>query len=82
MEPVQKNIENRYSHNHLLEAIRSAALRKPGKDPDNPQPADLTPVDAFHIRGREATAELANLRSLKPGTLVLDVGCGLGGSAR
>lgn len=45
-------------------------------------PADLAPVDEFHIRGREATVELARRASLSPGLRVLDVGCGLGGSAR
>ncbi len=81
MEPAQKLIETQYKSNHLLEAIQSA-LRKAGKDPGNLQPADLTPVDAFHIRGRQATIELADLASLKPGTQLLDVGCRLGGSAR
>jgi len=39
-------------------------------------------VDEFHVRGREATVELARRAALGPGTRVLDVGCGLGGSAR
>lgn len=81
MDQVQKYIENHYSHNHLLDAIHNA-LRKLGKDPNNLRPADLAPVDAFHIRGREATIELTNLASLKPGTLLLDVGGGPGSSAR
>jgi len=53
-----------------------------GKDVARLRPADLSPVDAFHIRGRAATIELAKLASLEPGHRVLDVGCGLGGSAR
>ena len=53
-----------------------------GKDLARLKPEDLAPVDEFHIRGREATVELAQRASLKPGALVLDVGCGLGGSAR
>jgi ubiquinone/menaquinone biosynthesis C-methylase UbiE len=43
---------------------------------------DLAPVDEFHIRGREATLELANLIALSSDDHVLDVGCGIGGSAR
>lgn len=61
----------------ILEGIRAA-----GKDPDRLTPADLAPVDAFHIRGRESTAELAGRMTWTPGLRVLEVGCGLGGSAR
>jgi len=43
---------------------------------------DLAPVDEFHIRGRDSTVELAGLAELDAGSRVLDVGCGLGGSAR
>lgn len=53
--------------------------------PDSDEPVgvdDLAPVDEFHIRGRESTVELADLAEVEPGTKVLDVGCGLGGSAR
>jgi SAM-dependent methyltransferase len=59
-----------------------AAVRAAGKDPDRIAPQDLAPVDQFHIGGREATVELANLASLPPGLEVLDVGGGLGGPAR
>ena len=45
-------------------------------------PADLALVDEFHTRGRAATIELAGRAALTPGLKVLDVGCGLGGSAR
>lgn len=61
----------------ILEGIRAA-----GKDPDRLTPADLAPVDAFHIRGRESTAELAGRMTWTRGLRVLEVGCGLGGSAR
>jgi ubiquinone/menaquinone biosynthesis C-methylase UbiE len=39
-------------------------------------------VDQFHIRGKEATLELAGLAGLGAGQQVLDVGGGLGGPAR
>jgi ubiquinone/menaquinone biosynthesis C-methylase UbiE len=43
---------------------------------------DLVPIDEFHTRGRKATREMAELSGLKASDLVLDVGCGLGGTAR
>ena len=43
---------------------------------------DLAPIDEFHTRGRAATRELAEIANLKASDLVLDVGCGLGGTAR
>lgn len=45
-------------------------------------PEILAPVDQFHLRGREATAELMALGGFGPGERVLDVGCGIGGAAR
>jgi ubiquinone/menaquinone biosynthesis C-methylase UbiE len=52
------------------------------KDVSKVSPADLALVDEFHTRGRAATIELARRAALTPGLNVLDVGCGLGGSAR
>lgn len=74
-------VASHYTNNRLLDAIL-AALESEGKDPAYLAPADLAPVDEFHLRGREATLELARLAQLAPGMRVLDVGCGLGGSAR
>lgn len=74
-------VEQHYGRGRILASI-IAALRKAGKDPARLEPEDLAPVDEFHVRGREATVELARRAALKPGSDVLDVGCGLGGSAR
>jgi ubiquinone/menaquinone biosynthesis C-methylase UbiE len=43
---------------------------------------DTAAFDEFHMRGREATYELACLAGLQSGQRVLDLGCGLGGPAR
>lgn len=52
---------------HYAEAARR--MRGPGED-------------QLHVRGAEATVELAGLAALRAGERVLDVGSGLGGPAR
>jgi SAM-dependent methyltransferase len=59
-----------------------AALQGAGKDIDALTPDDLAPFEEIHIRGREATRDLAQLSQLREGMEVLDVGCGVGGPAR
>lgn len=51
-------------------------------DPDALTVEDLTSVDEFHIRGRTATEELLQWAQVRPDHLLLDVGCGLGGTSR
>lgn len=43
---------------------------------------DTAAFDEFHMRGRQATRELADLAGLSKGQKVLDLGCGLGGPSR
>ncbi len=81
MRKAQNPIDEHYGRGGLLDAILGA-LRELGKDLRELVPSDLAMVDEFHIRGREATVELANRALLKPGLRVLDVGSGLGGSTR
>lgn len=59
-----------------------AVLRAAGRNADAPALDDLAPVDQFHLRGVEATLDLANLAGLRSGQQILDVGGGLGGPAR
>jgi SAM-dependent methyltransferase len=42
----------------------------------------LSALDHFHFRGREATQDLAEIAGIEPGALVLDAGSGLGGPSR
>jgi SAM-dependent methyltransferase len=42
----------------------------------------LAPLDQFHTRGIQATAELASAAGVEISTRVLDLGCGIGGPAR
>ncbi len=81
MSDIERLSVKHYGQRNLGESIL-AALRRMGKDVDALQPEDLAAVDAFHIRGRAATEELARFCKLGPEHHALDVGCGLGGSAR
>lgn len=68
----------------LIESLWQA-LRADGKEPDNLHPDDLAAVDQFHIRGKQASVELADLlhqHGVAPQPRILDLGAGLGGSAR
>lgn len=66
---------------HLADMI-AEALRGSGKDIAALKTNDLNVVDEFHIRGRNATLELAERMRLDDKSYVLDVGSGLGGPAR
>ncbi len=81
MDKTAVAIESHYGRGEVLASILNG-LRAMGKDVARLSAADLAAVDEFHIRGREATVELATRASLKAGQRVLDVGSGLGGSAR
>ena len=59
-----------------------SAVEASGKDPDSLTVEDLSAVDEFHIRGRGATEELARWADVRPEHSVLDVGSGIGGTAR
>jgi ubiquinone/menaquinone biosynthesis C-methylase UbiE len=61
----------------ILDALRAAGL-----DPDDLTVDDLAPIGEFHIRGREATAELGHALGLRADQHVLDVGSGIGGASR
>ncbi|HXG16256.1 MAG TPA: methyltransferase domain-containing protein [Calidithermus sp.] len=77
MNPIDRHYGRPTLHQAILDGLRAV-----GKDPECPTPEDLAPVDHFHIRGREATLELARQVGLGRGTRVLDVGGGIGGPAR
>lgn len=78
---VEESVAEHYTTGGLLERIL-AALTSLGVDPSRAQPADLKPVDEFHIGGAAATRALLAQLSLTPESAVLDIGSGLGGTAR
>lgn len=77
----QADVSQHYTIAELGDAILSA-LEAAGKDLDGLTVDDLAPVDEFHIRGRTATEELARWADVQPDHVLLDVGCGLGGTGR
>jgi MPBQ/MSBQ methyltransferase len=70
-----------YNRDGIMEEIITG-LNVAGKNLKTLTANDLAPVDEFHIRGREATIEVADLANIKASDTILDVGCGLGGTAR
>jgi ubiquinone/menaquinone biosynthesis C-methylase UbiE len=78
---IDSLVDKYYGFGGIMEKIE-AGLNLAGKDVNSLTVDDLAPIDEFHIRGRESTLEVAELSKLGASDLVLDVGCGLGGTAR
>ena len=81
MADLESRTAEHYTSGGLLERI-VAGLRATGVKPADATPADLNPVDEFHIGGHAATEELVAQAGLGPDMRVLDIGSGLGGTAR
>jgi SAM-dependent methyltransferase len=77
----EQNIADHYSQGQLERTILNALITL-GADPEHLDPDQLATVDEFHIGGRKATVELLDQLELRPALRVLDVGSGLGGTAR
>jgi ubiquinone/menaquinone biosynthesis C-methylase UbiE len=74
-------IDIQYTTGQSRPAIERALIAA-GRNLDDLQPADLSPLEDFHTMGRIATAQLAELAGLAGEDRVLDAGCGIGGTAR
>lgn len=81
MSDTDKKIVGHYQLGDLFEQITNG-LRDMGKTMSALVPEDLKPVDEFHIGGFEATKALLDQLKIDKTTDVLDIGCGLGGTAR
>lgn len=77
----EQAIGNHYSQGGLERKILDALMTL-GADSEYLDTDQLAPVDEFHIGGRAATVELVDQLEMRPGLRVLDVGSGLGGTAR
>lgn len=65
----------------LLQKV-ARALQLDGHDLRSLAAADLSGCDQLHVGGRRATLDLLRRAPLSAGSLILDVGCGLGGPSR
>lgn len=78
---LERQVSTHYTRDRLEQRILGA-LEKSGKDLKSLTSDDLAPLDNFHVGERSAIQELAGFIALRPGTHLLDVGCGIGGPAR
>lgn len=74
-------VRNHYSGSDLEGAVLRV-LRAAGVDVDALRIEDLGGLDQLHAGFGPATEHLLDSLDLRPGTTVLDVGCGVGGPAR
>ena len=81
MNNIDVSIDKLYGTGEIFDRI-SNGLNLADKDVNYLSVDDLSPVDEFHTRGRESTLEVTELVQVKPSDVVLEVGCGLGGTAR
>ena len=74
-------LAQRYGVENLEEKILGA-FEAAGKPGNSLTLDDLASIDEFHVGGREATEALAAQLPLRAGMRLLDIGSGIGGSAR
>ena len=75
------DVERHYASGDLARRILEAA-RQTVPDLAAMSARDLAPVDEFHIGGVKATEHFLPMLEFGPGMAVLDVGSGIGGTAR
>lgn len=78
---MRDEVANHYSQGTLGKSIESALENVVGSARDVTID-DLAPVDEFHIGGRQASVHLFDRLGLSENDAVLDVGAGIGGTAR
>ncbi len=77
----EMSLVDHYATGPILDRIKSG-LKAAGANPDAPKPSDLKAVDEFHTGGFEATEAFLDPLGITPEHSVLDVGSGIGGTAR
>ncbi len=78
---MENLVQHHYACPELAAAIR-AGLEKLGKSTDKLTTRDLGSLDQLHTGGGPATISIGKRASLAKGSVLLDAGCGIGGSSR
>ena len=78
---MESQIKNHYNSENLTQNIETALI-KAGKDISRLKPRDLCHIDQLHTGGISASIDLLKKINLQPDSLILDAGCGIGGSSR
>jgi ubiquinone/menaquinone biosynthesis C-methylase UbiE len=78
---VDADLVEHYGGDNLLAAIE-AGLDAMGLTPATATIDVLGPVDEFHVGGRPATTDLCERLGVESDSTLVDVGCGIGGTAR
>jgi SAM-dependent methyltransferase len=78
---MESNVKDYYNSDNLRQNIETAFI-KAGKPPVNLELRDLSPIDQLHTGGARASMDLFKKIQLSSNAVVLDAGCGIGGSAR
>jgi ubiquinone/menaquinone biosynthesis C-methylase UbiE len=81
MSDFTATLQEHYSRRPILALIREQLQRR-GIDAAHVRPEDLYPYDQSHAGGIAATWQLALRSGLEQGSVVVDVGCGFGSTAR
>jgi len=78
---MESQIKNHYNSDNLTQKIKTALINA-GKNISTLKPRDLSAVDQLHTGGAVGSLELLKKINLSEDMLVLDAGCGIGGSSR
>ncbi len=81
MTTIEQQVAQHYSHG-ALEGVITNGLEKLSETSQASSVELLASVDEFHIGGRPATKAMTEQLCLHSDHSVLDIGCGLGGTAR
>ncbi|MCK4768121.1 MAG: class I SAM-dependent methyltransferase [Desulfobacula sp.] len=78
---MESEIKDHYNSDHLTQDIKTALINA-GFNLSTLELKNLSPIDQLHTGGAPASINLFKKTNFSPDALVLDVGCGLGGSSR
>ena len=78
---MESQVKDHYNSDNLTDNIKNTLI-KAGKDLSNLDPKEISIIDQFHTGGAPASIKLLKKTNLNPDALVLDAGCGIGGSSR